>query len=259
MRADSAKVRLDLTFPCDYSWTMKNTAGCHLLLVGMCVVVLQNAVAQGLPSMTGNAPGVTGTYYHPWSPLGPTDKGFIFAMGLNFSGSDRSGPIVVWIPKSGSRTPTEVRSLSGMNMIARELTAGQSADVVVSMTIQVVCRTISDTAVNKSVAGFALDPNGLEKPNRVLDRLIEAGLDRGDVDLLRGLLQQAGLIIGETEWQRIWFEVDAAGSIEKITAGGPVESVSLRFVTREIIYGAGRIDGETLKKERRLQREQLIR
>ncbi|OIQ85107.1 hypothetical protein GALL_330510 [mine drainage metagenome] len=201
------------------------------------------------------APGVTGAFYAPWDPLGPTDKGYVFSIGFFLAGKDETTPLIMWIPKSGNRSPIEVKSLAAINAIARQITAGQSPEAARNITIQIVCRLVSNTMVNMGSGGFILDPNGENKPQSIITRLRKAGLSESDAAMLNGLVEQARFTIGNKQWARSFFEVDSLGSVEKITLTGTVNPPSVKSLQVEAVFDAGRIGVEILKRERRLQME----
>lgn len=206
-----------------------------------------------------NAPGITGAFHAPWDPLGPTDKGYVFSIGFFLADKEESSPVIMWIPKSGNQTPMEVKSLAGINAVARQITIGQPSELVRKTTIEIACRLVAHTIVNKGSGGFSLDPEADNKPQWIIARLRKAGLSDSDVAMLNGLVEQARFTIKDKEWMRSWFEIDSLGSVEKITVTGTVEPSAMKSLQVEAVFDAGRINVEVLKKERLLRKQEVLR
>lgn len=222
-------------------------------------VVTVSATPQGKKEFEHfNAPGVTGAFHAPWDPLGPTDKGYVFSIGFYLADKDESSPVIIWIPKSGNQTPMEVKSLAGINAVARQLTAGQPSELARKTTIEIACRLVAHAIVNKGSGGFSLDPEAENKPQWIIDRLRNAGLSDGDVAMLSGLAEQARFTIGDKEWMRSWFEIDSMGSVVKITVTGSFEPSTVKSLRVETVFDAGRIDVEVLKKEKLLRKQEVL-
>lgn len=217
-------------------------------------VLAISATAQNIEKFRHfNAPGIEGAFHSPWDPLGPTDKGYIFSIGFYLCGKAESSPIIVWIPKSGDQTPTEVKSIASINAVARQITADQPAELATKTSIEIACRLVAHTIVNKGSCGFSLDPEAPNKPQWIIARLRKVGLNESDVAMLNGLVAQTRSIIGNNEWMRRWFEIDSLGSVEKVTVMGTVEPPLVKSLQVETVFEAGRIDSEILRKERALQ------
>lgn len=224
-----------------------------IFFLSSCLLTV-SATAQNMEKFKHfNAPGITGAFHTPWDPLGPTDKGYIFSIGFYLSGKDESSPVIMWIPKSGNQTPTEVKSIASINAVARQITAGQPPELATKTTIEIARRLVASTIVNKGSGGFSLDPEASNKPQWIIARLRKAGLSESDVAMLNGLVEHTRSTIGDKQWTRIWFEIDSLGSVEKVTVTGTVEPLSVKSLQVETVYGAGRIDVEILKKERSLE------
>lgn len=223
----------------------------------LCSCALTHSMlAQNVPDFKHfTAPGVTGAFYAPWSPLGPTDKGYVFSIGFYLTGKEETSPLTLWIPKSGNRTPIEVKSLATINAIARQITAGQSPEAARNTTIEIACRLVSSMVVNKGTGGFTLDPRANDQPKWIIAWLRKAGLSESDAAMLNGLVEQAKFSIGDKQWTRSWFEVDSFGSVEKITVTGVVEPPSVKSLQIETVFGAGTIGVKILKRERMLEME----
>ena len=224
-----------------------------ILIIGCCLFIIP-VFGQALDTFKRfSAPGISGVYRTPWDPFLPTDKGNIFSVGFYLSGNEPSTPIVMWIPHSGDRTPIEIKSLAGINIVAREIAESHPEARVMWATIESARRFIANTIVAKGRGGFSLDPEASNNPKWVFSYLSKAGMGESDLVMLKSLLEQASVKIGEKEWTKCWFEVDSLGSVERITIAGTVSPPAVKSLKVESVFDAGRIDVEILRKARLLQ------
>lgn len=221
----------------------------------LCSCALTHSIfAQNVPDFKHfTAPGVTGAFYTPWYTLGSTDKGYVFSIGFFLADKGETTPLIMWMPRSGNRSPIEVRSLAAINATVRQLAAGQSPALTTESKINIACKLLSSTIVNKGSGGVRLDPSTENRPEWYISLLRKAGLRESDAAMLNGLVKQAKFTVGDKQWTRSWFEVDSLGSVEKITVTGKVKPLSIQSLQVEAVYDAGRIGVEILKRERILQ------